>query len=115
MLVAWLRFCSFPSAVEPSHLSLTPLPRICTHVRARLAAFTPGHAMCAHLRAVLKSQSLVLIIAERGEVKVVKSCARKERASAAQGTRKVTVPKGLPSFMKGGDIFLLYLCFSNVA
>ena len=48
-----------------------------------------------------------------------KLCARKERASAAQGTRKVTYSfEGfhvlmLPSFMKGGDIFLLYLCLSN--
>ena len=45
-----------------------------------------------------------------------KLCARKERASAAQGTRKVTYSfEGfhvlmLPSFMKRGDIFLLHLC-----
>ena len=55
-----------------------------------------GRKSCdfAHMRAVLKPQSSVLIIAERGEVKVVKSCARARSASAAQGTRKVTVLKG---------------------
>ena len=41
-----------------------------------------------------KTQSSVLIIVEQGEVKVDKSCARKERASAAQATRKVAVLKG---------------------
>ena len=38
-----------------------------------------GGAM-AHMRAVLKPQSSVLIIAEQGEVKVVKSCARARSA-----------------------------------
>ena len=41
----------------------------------------PRIAACAaYVRAVLKPQSSVLIIAERGEVKVVKSCARARSA-----------------------------------
>ena len=41
-----------------------------------LGSLVWGH----HMRAVLKPQSSVLIIAERGEVKVVKSCARARSA-----------------------------------
>ena len=70
----------------------------------------PSPTRQCHARAVLKPQSSVLIIAERGEVKVVQNCAH---ASSAQ-VRKVHVLM-LPSFMKGGDIFLLYLGFLNVA
>ena len=49
-------------------------PRVCTW------EFLAVFELATHLRAVLKPQSSVLIIADRGEVKVVKSCARARSA-----------------------------------